>query len=299
MTIVYDINHKCVRIYRCPIEIKLGPWIYSFDGTKNHTYKPKCKYGFQHIENGLFSSRIREDQVRFFTDDVTKCKPCTYTDYSDGRPICVEDVILFEGDLNILFTETGKLILYKQDLDYIPQRKTFKFKTLSKSARACRDRWCIPDYLMDSKWSQFYKDGFYTIEGYDFKKDTDFVVFDIDGWQVINFVPEVFNYNGEIRRDYNKTMQYLASIEPFSSANDYDVSPEERAKINAQKEKERKEAEAYRKRLERLKHTDGYCSVCGAPHASYVANPYYDDICGETRMEWLCDSCYGNTAGDI
>lgn len=41
------------------------------------------------------------------------------------------------------------------------------------------------------------------------------------------------------------------------------------------------------------------CFVCGASNASYIANPFDEEMNGICRMQWLCTDCYNNACGDI
>lgn len=41
------------------------------------------------------------------------------------------------------------------------------------------------------------------------------------------------------------------------------------------------------------------CQYCYNKGASYVANPFDEDVNDIINMEWICDECYNNIAGDI
>lgn len=62
---------------------------------------------------------------------------------------------------------------------------------------------------------------------------------------------------------------------------------------------EKKRKEEWRTELERRKRTAGYCSCCGAEHASFTVNPFYAEMNGDYTPVWLCSSCYDSYLGDI
>ncbi len=43
------------------------------------------------------------------------------------------------------------------------------------------------------------------------------------------------------------------------------------------------------------------CDECGKfkPDVEYVANPYDEELYGETNMEWLCNDCYWDIAAEV
>jgi len=44
---------------------------------------------------------------------------------------------------------------------------------------------------------------------------------------------------------------------------------------------------------------DGICDTCGHNGANYVVNPYFEDIDGVIKMEWMCSDCYNDSCADI
>lgn len=110
--------------------------------------------------------------------------------------------------------------------------------------------------------------------------------------------------------DFRDFYPNLYSIDPrpykwneFPDSYDIDIpctyNEEQLALKNEQerikKEKERKAEEE----IERLKETPGYCDFCGAPHASWVADPCTEELSGIIEMHWMCDDCYNSSLGDI
>ena len=98
---------------------------------------------------------------------------------------------------------------------------------------------------------------------------------------------------------YDEFVQKMFQLEPIHLADSWDYSDEQKAFVKDCERKLKEKHERYLAELEKRKNTEGYCSHCGAEHASYVANPYYADMYGETVMEWLCSDCYNECAMDI
>lgn len=44
---------------------------------------------------------------------------------------------------------------------------------------------------------------------------------------------------------------------------------------------------------------EGGCEVCGGSNASYIADPYYEEMYGEKRMTYMCSDCYYNSCMDV
>jgi hypothetical protein len=42
-----------------------------------------------------------------------------------------------------------------------------------------------------------------------------------------------------------------------------------------------------------------FCEHCGAEEASYVINPYDQDVNNIEVWQWICDDCYEAFCGDI
>lgn len=309
MIITYNPYYKTLKIYRHGITLKkqdittfsvsdmtlntVGEWC-RCEGT--------CKYDNWYVKHGIFidsndKGTDIENIVRYFVDDYTSCNKCAY----DTRNNVSDEYIIFEGELNVCFSSNASIVFYK-DLDYVPVRKTYRFKTLSKSTKAFMKKWCIYNYEMDNKFSRYYKNGYYTIDAWEFKKDTDFIVVRPNSRTISNFAPEIFRGH----KEWFSTQFYLAynslfyNLEPFNTSRDYDeLTPEER---EAENKRLKDIEEENRKRLEQIekqKLMDGYCDICGAANATYCANPYNLEMYGNVVMEWLCDYCYEQCAQDV
>lgn len=101
---------------------------------------------------------------------------------------------------------------------------------------------------------------------------------------------------GEYKSRYT---ELVTALSVFRCSGDYEYTEEEKEEIRKKKEAEEKARREYEEDLERRKNTPGYCSRCGAPCASYVPNPFDEEINGIINYEWLCDDCYNDYCGDI
>lgn len=88
-------------------------------------------------------------------------------------------------------------------------------------------------------------------------------------------------------------------FKPISYSEPSVYTDEQRKAFAEKKKREKEEAERYRLEIEANKEKDGYCDVCGASNASYIANPFDEEMNGICRMQWLCTDCYNNACGDI
>lgn len=113
-----------------------------------------------------------------------------------------------------------------------------------------------------------------------------------------------------IHCDFKELYPNLYYIEPKVFKEDfipdiYDIDKpctynDEQLKLKNEQERLAKEKQRkYEEEIERLKKTPGYCDFCGAPNATYVVDPCYLELYGETRMHWMCTHCYNNSLGDI
>lgn len=89
-----------------------------------------------------------------------------------------------------------------------------------------------------------------------------------------------------LHKDYYGLCKYLWSLGPIDLSKSWDYTEEEKQFIAELEEEKRKKEEEEKRKLEILKRTPGHCCKCGAPHATYVNNPF-QDFCG-----YICGSCY-------
>lgn len=106
--------------------------------------------------------------------------------------------------------------------------------------------------------------------------------------------PNLFNYEPKI---YEYDNFKKPEITDYDNPCCYSEEQLKYKKEQEELEKKRKEEALRQNMLNRLK--DGYCDVCGAPNASYVIDPFDDEINGVKNHRWLCKDCYNDCLGDI
>ena len=224
-------------------------------------YKPEDPWYIKHIWD---YHTTPEEVYKFFGYDIHNLK---------NGPIYIENV-----DPWICFTENNDLVLYFGEDKPVLKTKTSKIST--KHVKI---------------WAKCIVGG---KEKYEYKywdvKDKSKLLF--CGQSIIERVFPEFDWSNVY--PYGNCIKRI-DLGVFRASDPYDYSDEEKAEILRKRAEAEERRRQYEKELEKRKHTPGYCCRCGCEGASYVRNPYYWDMCGESYYEWLCDSCYEDIAGDI
>ena len=236
-----------------------------------HKTKPTDKYELEHFD---YETTL-EEFIHIFN-------PYNIEDIKHRYELEIENV-----DPWICFGENYRIVVYfGKDK---PVRKTKSSKNLTKHKR----RWAHSD--KHHNWGnndQREKEYVY----WDVKEPDKLVVCGYSNFE--KAFPEVFEKYKELD-GYRYSLKHPEDIEPFRGSDDYEYDEETVKELIRKQEEEKRKKEEYERELNRRKHTPGYCSRCGCEGADYVANPYYDDMYGETVMEWLCRDCYYDIMGDI
>ena len=224
------------------------------------SYKPTDQWQIKHI----WDYHTTPDEVyKFFGYDI----------HNLNGPIYIENV-----DPWLCFTQDNDLVLYFGEDKPVLKTKTSKIFT--KHAKI----WANSLIFRENK-------GVYEYKYWDVK-DKSKLLFCRQS-SVEHVFPE-FDWTNI----YHGNTKYI-DLGVFRASDPYDYSYEEKTEILRKRAEEETRKRQYEEDLERRKHTSGYCCRCGSAGASYVRNPYYWDMCGESYYEWLCDSCYSDIVGDI
>lgn len=210
-----------------------------------------------------------------------------------NRHLHTQKVIVPIDNLYILFSRTTKAILFK-DINKYVGKETKSCKTLTQYVKTWYHKsWPITSSMFPVE-----------VLSHKFKNNKDFVYFTYSHRYLKNLIPEIFvddtTWNSFLNSSdayFNCDIVYekLYKLEPYNLSNSYDYSDEIKARMK--KEQEIRE-EYYMKMLEETE-TEGCCERCGSHNASYIADPYVEEIYGDIQMCWLCDECYNDLCQDI
>ena len=196
-----------------------------------------------------------------------------------------------ELNLSICFDMAGRLVLFKDELSYRPERfvKTFK----SKNSKIVKE-WVYGYKRYSSKEDII-------VQGWKFKSKDDYLICDRTGHELRNLIPELSElYKPELfYYDYQKITENLWNLEPYSLNTPWGLTPEQREILRQRDQKHIEEVRKERSQLEKQKELPGFCDHCGRPGADYVINPYFYEMYDEEYYEWMCPECYHEAAMDV
>lgn len=211
-----------------------------------------------------------------------------------NRHLHKQQIIVPIENLYILFSRTNKAIIFK-DINKYVGKETKSCKTLSQYVKTWYQKpWPIMSNMFPVE-VLFHK----------FKNNKDFVYFTYSHRYLKNLIPEIFvddtTWNSFLNSSdayYNCDLVYekLYKLEPYNLSNSYDYSDEIKAWMKHEQEMQEK---VNVEKLTKDEIPDGYCEICGSPFASFVADPYDEEIYGDATMRWLCDDCYNDLCQDI
>lgn len=230
--------------------------------------------------------------------DEEKERMATFMNIGD-RHLHKSKIIVPVDNLYIVFSRTNKAILFK-DINRYLGKDAKTCNSLSKSVKTWYHK------PLPSTSSDYPVD----VLTHKFKSNKDFVYFTYSHLYLKNFIPEIFVDDTKWNGVLNGTVSYFNpdyvyetlynEFEPYNLSNSYDYSEEVKARM--QREQEIREEIQERINAEKLANgeiPDEYCEICGSVFASLVADPYDEEIYGETNMRWLCDDCYNDLCQDI
>jgi hypothetical protein len=198
------------------------------------------------------------------------------------------------GNWKVCFDNCGRLVFYRAECPD-PVRVTKVLKTESKFYREWTTATMHP---YDSPWPR-------EVHGWKFKKGVDYAIVDVNLDYLFQLLPVEYD-KLEMRtarccshEDWLKRNRTLYELDPIDLNTSWDYTDAEKEAIRVQIEDIRAKKQAAAEELEERKRTPGYCSVCGCEGAAYVADPYYEEMCGTRNMVWLCPSCYHDIAMDV
>lgn len=227
-----------------------------------------------------------------------KVRMATFMNIGDRHHHKNKVIVPFDN-LYIVFSRTNKAILFK-DINKYLGKETKTYNTLSKAVKTWYHKSC--PYTQ----SDFPVD----ILIHKFKGNKDFVYFTYHTSYLKSFMPEIFvddtAWNGVLsgtvayfNPDYVYETLYN-EFEPYNLSNSYDYSEETKARMKREQEiREEIQERINEEKLAKGEIPDGYCEICGSAFASFVADPYEEEIYGDTTMRWLCDDCYNDLCMDI
>ena len=281
-TITYDSFTGVFKLYRGGYDEKtksgLDPYHREFEPlTEAKGYKPV----WHGVADGILlfmRSEYSRNAIEFFFGK--------YFDESKSQ--------IIHGNWSVCFDGCGRLVFFESDA-HIPERITTTYKTRCKSY----NEWVTPNvYSYNDEWPRI-------VSAWKFKSGTRYCIVDVDKKFLFKLLPIEYEKLGLQNRQmctheqYLLVMKDLYYLEPVDLNSSWDRTEEEKQEIQKQimEIRNKKERAAYE--LERRKHTEGYCSCCGAENADYVADPYDEEIYGKINMRWLCSECYHDIAMDV
>lgn len=288
-TVVYKKFCDVIVLYRC-------------------SYNTEVKWGVDELKRGHIRYNNIEHPYDDFLGYVIKDGAILHSDsqktmksYMEffGFGECEKDETVVTLDLNACFAGNGNVVFYKANLP-TPKRIVKTFKTQSKTVI----RWLGKSYV---------KQPSYEVKMWDFKSDKDFIICPLTDKLLFNIVPYDFEnglgeeyhnmmYGGDIINGLNRRQEFydkLYQMSPVPLSGSYDYTKEQKKYINKCKQLVAEETARREEELERLKNTPGHCQYCGAANASYVPNPFDEEIYDATNYEWICDRCFSDLCGDV
>ena len=281
-TIVYDSRIGCFVFYRGGYDETtrkgLDPYKREFEPfTEERGYESSyhgVADGLLLYINSIYSVRAKEF---FFGADA---------DFSKSQVVT--------GNWKVCFDGCGRLVFYDADAP-TPVRVV---KTLKTQSKFYKEWTTYSQYTYSDSWPR-------EVKGWKFKKGIKYAIVDIRVSNLFQMLPIEYD-RLEIRKkcfvskeEWLKMCDVLYSLEPIDLNTSWDRTLEEKDAIKEEIDKIRTEKRAKLEELDRRRRTPGYCSVCGSEHASLVADPYAEEMYGETRMVWLCPDCYRDAAMDV
>lgn len=283
-TVVYKKFQNVIVLYRCP-------------------YDKKDKWGVDELKRG----HIRYDNIRCpydnflgyvikdgailhaYSNEILK----NYIDFfglNDGE----KDESVVTLDLNACFTANGNVVLYKAETP-TPKRVEKTYKTQSKTVV----KWNGKSYL---------KQPSYQVKMWDFKSENDYIICPLTDRLLFTLLPYDFEnglgaeYHNMAHNGVKSCQEFydkLYQMSPIPLSASYDYTQEQKKYIQKCQQLVAEEDAKREEELERLKNTPGHCQYCGAANASYVPNPFDEEIYDATNYEWICDRCFSDLCGDI
>lgn len=226
-----------------------------------------------------------------------KIRMATFMNIGD-RHIHTQKVIVPIDNLYILFSRTNKIILFK-DINKYVGKETKSCKTLTQYVKNWyHNPWPIMSSMFPVE-----------ILSHKFKNNKDFVYFTYSHRYLKNLIPEIFvdvpTWNKFLCSDaayFNCDLVFekLYDLPPYNLSNSYDYSEEIKTRMKHEQEQHEEILERINEeKLSNDEIPDGHCEICGFPYASWVADPYEEEIYGSTIMRWLCDDCYNDLSMDV
>jgi hypothetical protein len=202
-------------------------------------------------------------------------------------------VVASSMPLKCVFTDLGEIVLYNPEKTKDPKPITKICKTQNKFFK----EWGEP--LIYNSLKEKYPDGI-VVRGWKFEKGSEYIICDTFHGPLEDYrnylIPELYKgkllekinnkYNdkilsGEYFKEVCEELYNLGSIDLSSS---WDYTEEEKEQIRIQVENEIRKKQEEQEKLERRKHTPGYCSICGAENAKYI--PFIE--------EYRCECCFND-----
>lgn len=193
-----------------------------------------------------------------------------------------EDMVT-EGEWMLLFTKDGRSVFYHKG-DPAPEVITKHCKIRNKFYK----EWVKPYTEYSENLPPV------DITGFKFRKDQDYLICRCGN--PCDIIPE-HTINVGLTHTFG-IYNDLFAVGVIDLSSSYDWTNDQKAEFAKQISAYRKKVEKERNELEERKHTAGFCSICGEP-ASYVIDPYDEEMNGVIHYRWLCDKCYNDLLGDI
>ncbi len=216
-------------------------------------------------------------------------------------------------DLMCCFTYDGRAVLFKSSA------KPVRSETYLTNYTKLAEEWGVEKIYGTPKKNQYH------VHFWKFKNKSDYIICSLDDDLLFTLLPALYDEKlkklkqmihkaaiyascnskpdehcpkttAEYVQEYN---ELLWNIEPFSLNDSWDYSDEQKQYIKEVREEIAEQKRKAYEELQRRKDTPGYCDDCGAENASWVADPFAEEMYGTTEMCWLCESCYSNRAMDV
>lgn len=188
----------------------------------------------------------------------------------------------------------NKIIIFKDGVQ-MPKRVIKTTKNMTKDYK----RWSYTCGSVD------YNATSYTTKMWKFKNETDYFILSYSDYLFWNIYPllaeEIFREKSKIPSpSFEDIQNRLFNVDPINlSIVNYDYTDEQKKYIKECEIEKNNKHLKYLEELDVRKRTPGFCSCCGKEYASYVADPYIEEMYGETSMTWLCDECYHDFCMDV